>query len=410
MAELPETAGAPATRTFADILSSTTSDFSLRPPERYKGMPAVTFFDEDIQDFSKRYKFALVGKFLKGRPSMSTLKKAFDQIGFGGTFSLSLLDNRHVLFNFDKEEDYQRCWLRKAWSIQGFMMRMLKWTPDFRPDAESPVVPVWIAFEGLPAHLHDKRALYSIANLIGPPLKVDASTLSHNRLSVARICIELNVLEPIPKQLWITNGSLGGFSQPVTYEYIPPYCVNCHQFGHPSTECRSRPRPSTQVEKTQVTAELKQSQPIRPTQRWRPIEKTRTELPTTEQQNNMATRENNDPPSQEEVIPDKNSNLGIELIDDHRAQPETSEKTLPGHSSDGEDDQNFELTQPLLQSWIDDSHKIAKKMANPNLKDFITVTHKKRRPRKDYSTQTPSVTTRLASGSITRVSFSHRLK
>jgi len=71
-----------------------------------------------------------------------------------------------------------------------------------------PVVPVWIALEGLPAHLQDKRAIYSIANLIGKPLKVDSSTLSLNRPSVARIFVELDV--SIANQ--ITNGSYGSFS------------------------------------------------------------------------------------------------------------------------------------------------------------------------------------------------------
>ncbi|XP_019181397.1 PREDICTED: uncharacterized protein LOC109176422 [Ipomoea nil] len=220
----PSGAAAPPPCSFADILSSPSTPIPLRPPERFKGMPAVSFSDEDARLFAHKFKFALVGKFMKSRPPMTELRKAFDLIGFGGAFSLGLLDQKHVLMNFDHEVDFQGCWLRKTWSIKGSLMRVFKWMPDFRPDMESPIVPVWIALEGLPTHLQDKRAIYSIANLIGSPLKVDSSTLAHNRPSVARVCVELDASAALTDQVWINNGSYGGFAQRVVYEFVPPYC------------------------------------------------------------------------------------------------------------------------------------------------------------------------------------------
>jgi len=265
-------------RTFADVLSSSTNEAPIRPPERYKGMPAVTFSDEDIQYFASDFKFALIGKFSKGRPSMAVLRKSFELIGFGGAFNLGLIDHRHILINFDREEDFQRCWLRKSWSIQGSIMKIFKWTPDFRPDMESPIVPVWIALEGLPAHLQKKRAMYSIANLIGSPLKVDASTLAHNRPSVSRVCVDLNVSKPIPEFIWINNGSYGGFAQPVTYEYIPPYCNFCKRFGHLIPDCKAgQPPYSTQHQRQEADpVNLSKPQPqanttAPPRKLWRPV-------------------------------------------------------------------------------------------------------------------------------------------
>ncbi|XP_031122606.1 uncharacterized protein LOC116025506 [Ipomoea triloba] len=421
MSENQGGAAPPKSRSFADILSSSSCDLPLCPPERYKGMPAVTFSDKDIQEFSQRYRFALVGKFMKGRPTMATLKKAFDQIGFAGTFTLGLLDNRHILITFVKEEDFQRCWLRKTWFIQGYAMRILKWTADFRPDVESPVVPVWIAFEGLPAHLQEKRPLFTIANLIGTPLKIDASTLAHNRPSVARICVELNVMKPLPKQVWINNGSLGGFSQPVIYEHIPPYCGICNKFGHLQTECNRNPRPqatSSQAISTKVASEppkqTSQAQLAPPRKRWRPVKEPVTEHQSVEQEKSdtQQTDEPSIPSSQEIEIPENNS-LGITLRDDQKLQAQRSNDTAPGHYSDGEEIQRLDLPRHvLLQSWKEDSRRLATKISNSvsDQDNFITVTHKKRRPRKDYSSQAPSVTTRLAAGSLKRVSFSHRFK
>ena len=129
--------------------------------------------------------FALVGKFSRGRPSMDGLRKDFTAVGFKGSFTLGLLDPRHVLVQFDLEKDYYRCWLRRFWSFQGYGMRVLKWTPSFSVASELPIIPIWIQLPNLPVHLFGKGPLFSIASLIGDPLKLDASTAMLSRPSVA---------------------------------------------------------------------------------------------------------------------------------------------------------------------------------------------------------------------------------
>lgn len=47
-------------------------------------------------------------------------------------------------------------------------MRVLKWTIDFVPEKESPVVPVWIGFPNLRHYLYEKSALLTLARSIDP--------------------------------------------------------------------------------------------------------------------------------------------------------------------------------------------------------------------------------------------------
>ncbi|CAH9082895.1 unnamed protein product [Cuscuta europaea] len=117
-------------------------------------------------------------------------------------------------------------------------MRVTKWTPDFRPNVESPVVPVWIAFEELRIHLHNKRALFEIVNLIGTPLKLDIVTGNLSR-PIARICVELDLTKEMPNKIWINCGA-SGFSQSVCYENRPMYCVHCLHLGHLEAKCPKR--------------------------------------------------------------------------------------------------------------------------------------------------------------------------
>ncbi|XP_019161197.1 PREDICTED: uncharacterized protein LOC109157811 [Ipomoea nil] len=405
----PSGAAAPPPRTFADLLSSSSaSPPLLRPPERFKGMPAVSFLDEDVRSFSHKFRFALIGKFAKSRPPMAEIRKAFDLIGFGGAFSLGLLDQRHILMNFDYEADFQRCWLRKSWSIKGAIMRVFKWTPDFRPEFESPIVPVWIAFEGLPAHLQDKRAIFSIANLIGSPLKVDSSTLLHNRPSVARVCVELDVSTDLTHQIWINNGSFGGFTQKVTYEFVPPYCKECRKFGHTVADCRAKTDNKRQEVRNEpgVDNQHPRSLIVPPRKRWRPAANTIQEPPPSPR-GRQPESENSTTPL---IIPDINPSLGINTIDDQGVGHTSQTESIPGHLSDGDELQHARpFSKSLLESWKEASKAFASKLGTKQ-DNFVVVTKKKSRPRKDYSSQVPAVTTRLAAGKITRVSFSHRLK
>ncbi|VFQ95461.1 unnamed protein product [Cuscuta campestris] len=202
-----------------------------KPAHKFKGQPAVSFTNEDVSALSSRFSRTIVGRFSKGRPSLISTRKAFERIAFEKDFSVSLLDERHILINFESEKDFLRCLLRKYWKINGFTLKVFRWTPDFDPNADSPLIPVWIGLEGLPIHLFDSLALYSIGNLLGKPLKTDSATTTLSRPSVARICVEIDTSKELPRCVWIHLGELT-FLQPITYEDLRDYCPSCKSFGH----------------------------------------------------------------------------------------------------------------------------------------------------------------------------------
>lgn len=122
---------------------------------------------------------------------MEFIRKGFQTIGFKGGYRLGLIDQQHILIRFYLLEDYHRCWLHGFWNLKKYNMRVLKWTPMFHVEQEPPIAPVWVSFERLPFFMFSKGPLFSIARLIGKPLKLDAATESLARPSVARVCIEL---------------------------------------------------------------------------------------------------------------------------------------------------------------------------------------------------------------------------
>lgn len=116
-------------------------------------------------------------------------------------------------------------------------MRVLKWTPNFRIDAETSIAPIWVNFHQLHVHFFRKQSLFSIAGTLGSSMKTDAATASLNRPNVARVCVEMDILKKFPRRIWVGCGS-GGFWQSVEYEYILKYCTKCLRQGHESSECQ----------------------------------------------------------------------------------------------------------------------------------------------------------------------------
>lgn len=121
--------------------------------------------------------------------------------------------------------------------IHEFPMRVFKWSPEFRLDSESPHAPVWVSLEALPIHFFDKIAVFLIASAIGPPLKIDAATLTLARLNVASVCVDVDLSKLLPNRIWIAVAE-GGFWQRIDYEDLPSYCENCHKQGHEISQCR----------------------------------------------------------------------------------------------------------------------------------------------------------------------------
>ncbi|KAL2225816.1 UNVERIFIED_CONTAM: hypothetical protein Sindi_1940300 [Sesamum indicum] len=113
------------------------------------------------------------------------------------TCIVSMLNAKHVLICLSNESDFFYLWLRRIWHIQGFPMRIFKWTPSFTPAQESSIIPVWVRFPELPAHLFHKDALFAVANMIGTPLQIDDCTLNQPKLSNARISIEIDLNKPL---------------------------------------------------------------------------------------------------------------------------------------------------------------------------------------------------------------------
>ncbi|CAI9099540.1 OLC1v1036380C1 [Oldenlandia corymbosa var. corymbosa] len=114
---------------------------------------------------------------------------------------------------------------------------MLKWTLGFKYEEDPPIVLIWVSLYDLSVKYLNPEVIFSIATAIGKPLKVDAPTLNMTRPSVARFCVEADLMKELPKLIRI--GKKGRkHEQYFTYEHIPSYCSKCSKIGHKREDCK----------------------------------------------------------------------------------------------------------------------------------------------------------------------------
>ncbi|XP_019261965.1 PREDICTED: uncharacterized protein LOC109239829 [Nicotiana attenuata] len=124
------------------------------------------------------------------------------------------------------------------------------WMPDFEIDKEPMrVMPLWVNFPGLPIQCWAEENLGRIASCLGKPVCTDRLTAECERISYARVLIEMDITQPMPDELKLEQKDGKIRVQSVEYEWKLVFCQECNKFGHPNGECKKEPQRGMQRKK-----------------------------------------------------------------------------------------------------------------------------------------------------------------
>nr|KYP73208.1 hypothetical protein KK1_005823 [Cajanus cajan] len=148
---------------------------------------------------------------------------------------LELLDVSYGYFmvKFDLEADRDRVMHGGPWMLFDHYLIVRPWSPEFVASATKvDSTPVWVRFPGLGVMFYDESVLLTIASAIGKPIKVDLNTLNMTRGRFARVCVEINLNEPVVGRFF-----LNGVWYNVEYEGLHLLCSSCGCYGHVLRNC-----------------------------------------------------------------------------------------------------------------------------------------------------------------------------
>ncbi|GLT29389.1 hypothetical protein SLA2020_042610 [Shorea laevis] len=121
------------------------------------------------------------------------------------------------------------------------------WEPRFHPTrAKAPKTAVWVKLHGVPiACFYEAICLY-LGSKIGKPIKVDPATLLATRGKFARVCVEVDLNQPLPSSVDLDLEGLPQSLISIEFEGLHKICFHCGEFGHAEDHCRYKnPRHSS---------------------------------------------------------------------------------------------------------------------------------------------------------------------
>lgn len=100
---------------------------------------------EFICKLADRCRFTLIGKFANTMPRMQVIRMSFiarTQITRG--VKIAHFNSRHIYIHLDNEPNHITIGTKQKMYIDGQLMRLQLWTPNFSPEEETSIVLVWV--------------------------------------------------------------------------------------------------------------------------------------------------------------------------------------------------------------------------------------------------------------------------
>ncbi|GLT99956.1 hypothetical protein SLE2022_173590 [Rubroshorea leprosula] len=142
---------------------------------------------------------------------------------------------------FASLDDRNRILTGGPWKIFGHYLAVQLWQPNFRPShAKAPKTTIWVHFPELPTEYYQEPILRLLGNKVGRTIFVDETTLLATRGQYAKVCVEVNLAEPLASMVDFNDG-VDSNSMFLTVAYdLNNVCFHCGEFGHKKDSCYYR--------------------------------------------------------------------------------------------------------------------------------------------------------------------------
>ncbi|XP_061373061.1 uncharacterized protein LOC133315448 [Gastrolobium bilobum] len=178
----------------------------------------------------------LIVKLLAKKLSVSFMKKRLENMwAREGKILVTDVENDFIFVRFEKKEDMNFALLAGPWSIFGHYLAIRRWEPDFHAMQTSiGKITAWIRLPGFPIEYVNTSLMKSLGDWVGTFIKLDSATTNLARGKFARICVELDLSQPL-KAEYYTDGKY----KQVKYEGLHLVCFGCGRYGHNVDACPS---------------------------------------------------------------------------------------------------------------------------------------------------------------------------
>ncbi|XP_060170803.1 uncharacterized protein LOC132601755 [Lycium barbarum] len=150
-----------------------------------------------------------------------------------------------VLFN--SNADKEEMLFSGPHTINNKPLILRAWNPDFNfGDEVLRTIPLWIRFPNLPMNCWGGHTLSWIGSVLGCPIYADECMTSIERVSYARILVEMDVTRALPYTVKLQDPEGNIFIQEMEYDWKPSFCPKCLKIEHVCKPAPERKEPANE--------------------------------------------------------------------------------------------------------------------------------------------------------------------
>lgn len=220
--------------------TSSRMNLSYFPPQLRDSKVVVCPPQDVVDQGSDLWTDCIVGYFLDKKVPFPIVKNIVMRIWEKfGIYDVRANDQGFFFFKFSKVDAYRSLMETGPCHIAGKLMILKQWEPQMVLTKENlSTIPIWVQFSNIPLEFWTERGLSYIASGIGKPLYADVLTEKGQRLSFAKICVEVTVDSPLPDVVEVEYANGSSAFVATKYPWKPSRCSECRVFGH--TEARHK--------------------------------------------------------------------------------------------------------------------------------------------------------------------------
>ncbi|GAV74672.1 DUF4283 domain-containing protein, partial [Cephalotus follicularis] len=107
--------------------------------------------------------------------------------------------NGNFLFKFNNSTSCDLVLSNGPWEVWGAYLALRRWKEGMSLCKDSfSSISVWVKLANVPPELWTRLGLSYVASVLGVPLSMDVATSAGNRLSFARVCVEMKASRSFP--------------------------------------------------------------------------------------------------------------------------------------------------------------------------------------------------------------------
>lgn len=179
-----------------------------------------------------------------------------------GGFGIIDVDYGVYMVKFDLSDDKDVVLNGGPWMIFDRCLAVSLWSPDFiTSESLALKTMVLIRFPGLNLAYYDESFMFALAASVGRPIKVDVNTRAMHRGRYARVCVEVDLSQPVATRIWFRDQWIR-----VEFEGLKMICDHCGYYGHLSRNCSLKEAvvPASQRQEVQQPAAVASKSNVNP--------------------------------------------------------------------------------------------------------------------------------------------------